>query len=56
MDGEANTNLIINVYQNSTFAGNTSSSTNYPAAYCCKKYSTTGTKAGDWYLPSWGEG
>ena len=27
----------------------------YPAAFACQRYSTIGTKAGDWYLPAAGE-
>lgn len=27
----------------------------YPAAFACQRYSTVGTKAGDWYLPAAGE-
>jgi hypothetical protein len=27
----------------------------YPAACCCRRFHTTGTSAGDWYLPACGE-
>jgi hypothetical protein len=27
----------------------------YPAACCCRRFHTTGTNAGDWYLPACGE-
>ena len=34
---------------------NTSGSGYYPAACCCWRYHTEGTKQGDWYLPACGE-
>jgi hypothetical protein len=34
---------------------NGSGSGYYPAACCCRRFHTTGTNAGDWYLPACGE-
>lgn len=34
---------------------NSSESGYYPAACCCWRYTTVGTKQGDWYLPACGE-
>lgn len=46
-DGKANTAAII--------AYGKSNGISYPAAEYCNKYTTTGTKAGDWHLPSYAE-
>lgn len=43
-NGKANTKIIVNA-----------STSLYPAANYCYKYSTSGTKAGDWYLPAGGQ-
>lgn len=34
---------------------NVSTTDNYPAGFCCWRYSTPGTNQGDWYMPSAGE-
>jgi hypothetical protein len=34
---------------------NDSNAGNYPAACCCRRFSTIGTNPGDWYLPAVGE-
>ena len=62
-DGKANTEKILAVDNSATEGWKTSSSiTNFsdekyvhPAARCCWRYHTEGTKQGDWYLPSAGE-
>ena len=43
-DGKANTTVIINFAQ--------SSGKSFPAAEYCYNYTTSGTAAGDWWLPS----
>ncbi len=46
-DGKANTTAII--------AYGKANNISYPAAEYCNKYTTTGTTAGDWHLPSYAE-
>ncbi len=46
-DGKANTAVIIAFGKNKNIS--------YPAAEYCNKYKTAGTKAGDWFLPSYVE-
>ena len=46
-DGKANTAAII--------AFGKANNISYPAAEYCNKYTTPGTKAGDWHLPSYAE-
>lgn len=48
MNGKSNTQTIVNYAKSSGIA--------FPAAQYCKEYKTEGTVAGDWYLPSIGEG
>ena len=45
--GKANTLAIVSTYPNNTISDN--------VAIFCNSYSTTGTSAGDWYLPAMGE-
>lgn len=58
--GEVNTNILVRKSQQSDWKTadtitNLASSTLAPSACCCKRYKTSGTKSGDWYLPSAGE-
>ena len=46
-NGKSNTAIIV--------AAHTSESTSTSAAIYCNKYNTTGTSAGNWYLPAAGE-
>lgn len=57
-DGIGNTDKIIatvTVAWQSGAISNTFDAGNYPAVCCCRRYHTTGTNAGDWYLPAIGE-
>lgn len=56
-DGKGNTDVIM-AAQTADWSGtitNNHSEGNYPPACCCRRFSTTGTNAGDWYLPAIGE-
>lgn len=56
-DGKGNTDVIM-AAQTVDWSGtitNNSSAGNYPPACCCRRFSTAGTSAGDWYLPAIGE-
>ena len=61
-DGKGNTEKILD-YDNSNSTdwqtaikiSNNLEQYNHPAAQCCWRYHTDGTKQGDWYLPSEGE-
>lgn len=57
-DGKGNTDKIIAEVTASWKTGAITNSIelgNYPAACCCRRYKTTGTSAGNWYLPTMGE-
>ena len=60
-DGVGNTTKLINLATAQTDWKTASSITHYseygysPAACCCWRYHTEGTKQGDWYLPAMGE-
>ena len=63
-NGKANTEKILEVdnsystdWKTATTIDNTEGTNQYvhPAAQCCWRYHTDGTKQGDWYLPSMGE-
>ena len=47
MNGKSNTAVIVAAHPSETISNN--------AAIYCNKYTTTGTSAGDWYLPAAGE-
>lgn len=57
-DGKGNTDVIM-AAQTANWSGttiiNNSNAGNYPAACCCRRFSTIGTNPGDWYLPAVGE-
>lgn len=61
-DGYGNTQKILTVcdsygtsWRTDSTISNSSGKSNYPAAQCCWRYSTSGTSQGQWYLPSMGE-
>ncbi|MGM9531585.1 hypothetical protein [Intestinibacter sp.] len=60
-DGIGNTNKLINLatgqsdWKTASTITNNSGSGYYPAACCCWRFHTDGTKQGDWYLPACGE-
>ena len=62
-DGRGNTDAILNTASKistawktaATIEWGTTSTGYYPAAFCCDRYHTIGTSAGDWYLPAEGE-
>lgn len=59
-DGIGNTDKICNNgfsgWSTATLDGDdTSTANNFPPAFCCRRFATTGTSAGDWYLPACGE-
>ena len=60
-DGVGNTTKLINLatgqsgWKTASSITNNSSSGYSPAACCCWRYHTEGTKQGDWYLPACGE-
>ena len=58
MNGKSNTSVLVNLsaikdtYTSGAFSNDQA---NYPAAFACNLFSTTGTSQGDWYLPAMGE-
>ena len=59
-DGKGNTEILIKSisdlsWKTSETIINSSYEFDYPAAACCWRYRTIGTKQGDWYLPGMGE-
>lgn len=60
-NGKENTKIITDLataqsdWRTAATITNDSSNGYYPAACCCWRYHTEGTKQGDWYLPSCGE-
>ena len=57
-NGKGNTDVIM-AAQTADWSGTTITNNynagNYPAACCCRRFSTIGTNPGDWYLPAVGE-
>ena len=59
-DGKGNTAILTSLHtaedwKNASKITNDSGQNYSPAAVCCARYKTEGTKSGDWYLPSIGE-
>ena len=60
-NGKGNTEILTNLavrqsdWKTSSAITNSGEAGYYPAACCCWRYHTVGTKQGDWYLPSCGE-
>lgn len=55
MDGAGNTWVIVNCRGTLSSNPTYNRASHYPAATCCDRYYTTGTSAGEWYLPAVGE-
>ena len=61
MDGKGNTQRMLDLATESGFDWSGTIPTNvdtancFQAAFCCNRYHTDGTNAGDWYFPSIGE-
>jgi hypothetical protein len=59
--GIANTKIITDLataqsnWKTDSTITNNSGAGYYPAACCCARYKTVGTKSGEWYLPAAGE-
>lgn len=60
-DGKGNTDILTSLataqsnWKTASTITNSGGSGYYPAACCCWRYHTEGTKQGDWYLPACGE-
>ena len=60
IDGAYNTKTLVGLAQSDDWktgviANDSATTGYYPAAFCCQRYITPGTTAGDWYLPAEGE-
>ena len=62
IDGKYNTKVMIDLaasesisWQTGVIDNDTATTGYFPAAFCCQRYVTPGTQAGDWYLPAEGE-
>lgn len=59
-NGKENTDAIIaaatdTFWKTASTITNSYDAGNYPPAFCCRRFKTAGTNAGDWYLPAEGE-